>query len=243
MFAMTQEEIRVLIEAGFENQRIWIEKMLKNEVNVQLASHLSLLPDLLVDRIATEHNKGLNGKFKLTDGGRPGALAAPKGDDDNWQNAKDCFELKNPVDTTDMNKAKAQEASIEQVKPPPTPTGEVKKAPPIPPDSQGALHDFKTNVLGFTEDGEGGCAKGPDECFKHFVAGPIFSLISSTVILVNTVYIGFEAEASFSNQVKRLSNEDMTSTNEAPEYFFTIFFMVELSMRVIAQKKIVRLRS
>jgi hypothetical protein len=57
------------------------------------------------------------------------------------------------------------------------------------------------------------------------------------VILVNTIYIGFETEASIQNEVARLNDTATTEVNEAGEYFFTIFFMVELSMRIIAQKK------
>merc|ERR1712007_91287 len=100
------------------------------------------------------------------------------------------------------------------------------------------MRDFRENVLGCAdESGESCFSKSPDGCFQHFVAGPIFSLISSTVILVNTIYIGFETEASINNQVKRLNDEPMTSMSEAGEYFFTIFFVVELSMHILAQKK------
>jgi len=228
---MTQEEIRVLIEAGFENQRVWIEKLLKSEVNAQLTSHLSLLPELVVDRIANEHNKGVHGKFIIQDGtnARAGVLAVPKGDDDNWQSTKDALELKSPVDTTDNKKGKAQPEAPKAPPPKPVP-------PPIPADSN-PVSDFKENVLGCREDGEGGCSAGPCACFQHFVAGPIFSLISSLVILANTVYIGIETEASIENQVRRLNNESTTESSEAGEYFFTIFFVVELSMRIIAQKK------
>merc|ERR1719197_136468 len=242
---MTQEEMRVLIEKGFENQRIWLEKLVKSEVSAQLNTHLSLLPDLLVDRIASEHNKGAQGKFNISgqSNARAGLLAVPKGDDDNWS-TKDCIEPKAAVpDATDNSKAKEKQGEIAPSKPPPPPPPktDLKTSPSfIALTPSGVVRDFKVNVLGCPEEGHTCCdnlTTDPNACFSHFVAGPIFSIISSTVILVNTVYIGTEAQASINNQVKRLHNESMSPTSEAGEYFFTIFFMVELSMRVIAQKK------
>merc|ERR1712107_800884 len=94
--------------------------------------------------------------------------------------------------------------------------------------------------MGCPEEGHTCCdnlTTDPNACFSNFVAGPVFSIISSTVILVNTVYIGIEAQRDIQNQVKRLHEKPMEETSEAGEYFFTIFFVVELSMRIIAQKK------
>merc|ERR1719240_12292 len=108
---MMQDEIRVLIEKGFENQRSWIERLLKSEISAQLSSHLSVLPDIVVDRIANEHNKGAQGKFNLG-GARAGVPAVPKGDND--FPAKEKQEMTNGqpqdlvalLDVTDQNAAK-----------------------------------------------------------------------------------------------------------------------------------------
>merc|ERR1712137_1441076 len=123
--------------------------------------------------------------------------------------------------------------------PPPAPKAEPTKTPSsmAAPDAHGALRDFKENVLGFSEDG-GGCArKTPDERFQAFVGGPIFSIISSFVILANTVFIGIETQISIGNQIKRLQDMGQESTHPAGEYFFTCFFVLELFMRIVAQKK------
>jgi len=236
--------MRVLIEKGFENQRIWLEKLLKSEVSAQLTTHIGLLPDLLVDRIASEHNKGAHGKFNIGTNARAGVPAVPKGDDDEWEPTKDSFEPKNPVDTTDNNKVKPKQeppkvqAPPPAKPPPPAPKAEVKPNSSLAlPDSSSAIRDFKENVLGMSEDGVGCGAGTPDERFQAFVGGPIFSIISSFVILANTVFIGIETQISIGNQIKRLQDMGQDSSHPAGEYFFTCFFVVELMMRIVAQKK------
>merc|ERR1712137_1202444 len=189
--------------------------------------------------------KGVHGKFNIGTNARAGVPAVPKGDDDNWESTKACLEPKNPVpDTTDNNKKQAKKEPPKDVAPPAKPPPPKPKAEPAKtpsslalPDSASALRDFKENVLGFSEDG-GMCGGGTaDERFQAFVAGPIFSMISSSVILANTIFIGIETQTSIQNQVKRLHEESQETTNPAGEYFFNVFFVVELFMRIVAQKK------
>jgi len=104
----------------------------------------------------------------------------------------------------------------------------------MPIDSGTALRDIKENVLGCPSVHE----NSSSSCLQKFVEGPIFSIVSSTVILANTAYIGWETEVSMDNAVRRLNNESINNVGEEGEYFFTIFFMVELAMRIIAQRRL-----
>lgn len=73
-------------------------------------------------------------------------------------------------------------------------------------------------------------------CFRAFVEGPLFAVISSTGILGNTIYIGWETNQNMRNEMGRLT-EDMDDTiNPAGEYAFVVFFVLELCMRVLAQR-------
>jgi len=73
--------------------------------------------------------------------------------------------------------------------------------------------------------------------FESFVEGPIFQAVSSTAILANTIYMGTEASTKMHNEIQRLNNHEQEFLSDAPEYIFTIFFVLELLMRVVAQRR------
>merc|ERR1712137_723146 len=74
------------------------------------------------------------------------------------------------------------------------------------------------------------------EGFETFVDGNIFSAISSSAILANTIYMGYEINTKMHNEVSRLKMQEEDALSTVPEYVFTIFFVCELLMRVVAQR-------
>merc|ERR1712007_247797 len=74
------------------------------------------------------------------------------------------------------------------------------------------------------------------ECFENFVSSSVFSLCSSLAIASNTIYIGWETNQKMENEFARLEDTSAPAISTVAESFFTIFFIVELLMRVIAQR-------
>eukprot|EP00811_Abedinium_folium_P020788 NODE_297_length_3207_cov_15.753571.p1 GENE.NODE_297_length_3207_cov_15.753571~~NODE_297_length_3207_cov_15.753571.p1 ORF type:complete len:863 (+),score=208.28 NODE_297_length_3207_cov_15.753571:175-2589(+) len=78
--------------------------------------------------------------------------------------------------------------------------------------------------------------KDPRQCFRSFVDGPLFTGITSLVILANTVYIGSQSDSRMEREVARLHQSATPDAASNFDYFFTVFFVIELLMRLTAQR-------
>eukprot|EP00812_Abedinium_dasypus_P010367 NODE_398_length_1599_cov_384.083549.p1 GENE.NODE_398_length_1599_cov_384.083549~~NODE_398_length_1599_cov_384.083549.p1 ORF type:complete len:453 (+),score=196.39 NODE_398_length_1599_cov_384.083549:3-1361(+) len=79
--------------------------------------------------------------------------------------------------------------------------------------------------------------KNPRLCFEHYVESTVFTTISSLAILANSAYMGWDCERKITSEVLRIRSEDSETPAPVGDYIFTVFFVVELLMRVLAQKK------
>jgi len=215
-----------------------------------------------MDRLATEHNKGVHGKFHMApaDGVAGGCIAA-------------IHHL--PVSKSDGCEAVPSESNM---------PGEEGKSQPIMVDSGGTLvkPDMKIEASGASppkppkafhmssaadtlkrehplryygeklialkrflphmpeqgvKESLVSCKNDPKTCFHNFVEGGIFSSLSNSAILANTIYIGYETNIKMETEYTRLTTgENNTVVTDTGEYFFTCFFVTELLMRMCAQK-------
>jgi len=72
---------------------------------------------------------------------------------------------------------------------------------------------------------------------EKFVDSYLFGVISSMAIITNACYIGYEANFMVKNELSFLYGQGRHALTPVPEYCFTVFFVIELLMRVAAQKK------
>eukprot|EP00811_Abedinium_folium_P034077 NODE_6990_length_1618_cov_13.592220.p1 GENE.NODE_6990_length_1618_cov_13.592220~~NODE_6990_length_1618_cov_13.592220.p1 ORF type:complete len:403 (-),score=113.50 NODE_6990_length_1618_cov_13.592220:248-1456(-) len=79
-------------------------------------------------------------------------------------------------------------------------------------------------------------AQQPVTCYEQFVAGPIFTAISSFAIISNTIFLGADVNSKVSEEIRRYNYDTLQVSSRTPEFAFTSFFSLELLMRMFAQK-------
>jgi len=219
-FSKTLKDVETLIEQALQVQHHTFEGLLRREIDA--------LPELLLDKLVSEHNKGIHGKFQVS------CMV----DADNFK--EDNFPCSLPEETASPDCPKLPCVAIEASKDDSInsrdnpggsprhlpPIIEVEDLPIIDDDEREVLQMFK----GFTDFKK-------LLTFEQFVESPIFGLISSLAIISNAGYIGYEADHRVQSEIAMLHGEDHEALSTTPEISFTIFFVVELLMRMMAQKK------
>eukprot|EP00927_Polykrikos_kofoidii_P035013 TRINITY_DN2959_c0_g1_i2.p1 TRINITY_DN2959_c0_g1~~TRINITY_DN2959_c0_g1_i2.p1 ORF type:complete len:567 (+),score=60.27 TRINITY_DN2959_c0_g1_i2:96-1796(+) len=72
--------------------------------------------------------------------------------------------------------------------------------------------------------------------FDRFVGGEVFSGVSISMIWVNTVYLGFEADRILHNNYARLVGLPAAGSSVNLNYFFASFFVLELCLRMMSER-------
>eukprot|EP00811_Abedinium_folium_P019523 NODE_2846_length_2132_cov_10.574065.p1 GENE.NODE_2846_length_2132_cov_10.574065~~NODE_2846_length_2132_cov_10.574065.p1 ORF type:complete len:630 (-),score=134.15 NODE_2846_length_2132_cov_10.574065:241-1920(-) len=72
---------------------------------------------------------------------------------------------------------------------------------------------------------------------RFFVESSLFVGISSAAILANTAYMGYDAETRVTNELKRHRVQMITEIPEGADVAFTAFFVVELLLRTMAERR------
>eukprot|EP00811_Abedinium_folium_P000022 NODE_1001_length_2657_cov_7.915810.p1 GENE.NODE_1001_length_2657_cov_7.915810~~NODE_1001_length_2657_cov_7.915810.p1 ORF type:complete len:843 (+),score=232.98 NODE_1001_length_2657_cov_7.915810:68-2596(+) len=75
--------------------------------------------------------------------------------------------------------------------------------------------------------------RDPMKELGFFVSSKCFSAVQSSVIIANTIYMGFDAEILLDNAFRRLEGEPETHWPATPEDAFIAFFMLEITLRVL----------
>merc|ERR1712137_1155822 len=196
------------------------------------------------------------GPMGSTNDSRTGLPAPPRGDSDSWVKGLDNSFVGS--DIVMPNKVHEEPVSpiFEETE---IPVPDVTKQAVVPVDvhvhvaptqehtekkqNMGNYPAIPAALMSFSckcpEGGISGCIaqlRNQPECFENFVDGTVFSLFSSTAILANTIYIGWETNKKMEKELARLEENSTPAMSTAAEYFFTIFFIIELLMRVVAQK-------